>query len=308
MLGAALGLDAKQVMPFLDSLRNTGYAGDVALVVDRRLAAELSEDAHARGVELVRGRSLLPVSFLRMHRGRIWKRVWTPLQILGWGLVKAAGRLRVAGGAATTAQRLLAELICTPMEARFLRYERLLDLHPHDRILICDVRDVVFQRDPFVDLRGPGLAVSIETRRYTIGDEPLNAKWVRDTYGQDVLSRIGANPVTCVGVTYGDREGMALYLRLMRAEIVRLSARAAREGGADTAIHNYLVWTGRLADPRLLEALASPVATLNGIPERDVPLNAQGRLLNGDGSEPSVIHQYDRLPGIAPSLLRALAA
>jgi hypothetical protein len=194
------------------------------------------------------------------------------------------------------------------MEARFLRFEALLEARPYDHVLICDVRDVLFQRDPFPDLRGSGLAVSIETRRYTIEDEPLNARWVRDVYGQDVLDRIGANPVSCVGVTYGDRVGMSVYLRLMREEIVRLSSRAARQGGADTAIHNHIVWSGRLAQPRLLETLASPVATLNGISEQEISLDSEGRVLNRDGSEPSVVHQYDRLPAIAPGLVRAVTA
>jgi hypothetical protein len=306
VLGAALGLDKTQVMPFLDSLRHSGYAGDVALVVDRRLAQQLEADSRRRGVVLVRGWSLLPVSFLRLHRSPFWQRVWTPIQTMAWGLVKAAGGVRTR--ALARAQGGLAELVCTPMEARFLRYERLLAARPYDHVLICDVRDVVFQRDPFVDLRGPGLAVSLETRRYTIEGEPLNAKWVRDVYGEDVLDRIGANPVSCVGVTYGDRAGMSLYLRLMREEIVGLSARAARQGGADTAIHNHLVWSGRLDQLRLLETLDSPVATLNGISEQEVSLDSGGRLLNRDGSEPSVVHQYDRLPAIAPDLVRAVTA
>lgn len=306
VLGAALGLDGPEVRPFLDSLRNTGYAGDVALLVDRRLARELGQDARLGGVLLVRMRSLLPVTFRRLHRGRTLKRVWAPIQSLGWSLVRATGRVRASP--AVRVQRRLAELMCTPMEARFLRYERLLEAHPHDHVLVCDVRDVVFQRDPFLDLRGPGLAVSIETRRYTIAEEQLNARWVRDNYGEAVLGRIGANPVTCVGVTYGDRRGIGLYLRLMREEIVRLSARGAREGGADTAIHNYLVWTGSLGRPRLLETLASPVATLNGVPEHEVALSSEGRVRNRDGSEPSVVHQYDRIRGIASCLLRAVGA
>ncbi len=79
-------------------------------------------------------------------------------------------------------------------------------------------------------------------------------------------------------------------------------------GGADTAIHNMLVWTGRLGEPALLEPLNSPIATLNGIDATSVSLSPTGRLLNADGSEPSVLHQYDRLPALRERLLEALAS
>ncbi len=308
MLGAALGLRRSQLVPFLVSLRRAGYRGDIALVVDGRLARLLREDTVARGVTLLTARRLFPVDFLTLRTGRFWSRIWPPIQIAGWALVRLVGRLPGAGGLTARIQSWIAELICTPMEARFLRFQRYLDTHPHRRVLICDVRDVIFQRDPFIDLPVPGLAVSVEVRRYTVGSEPLNAKWIRDAYGEDLLDRIGANPVTCVGVTYGDRSGMTSYLRLMRSEILRLTAAAARRGGADTAIHNYLVWTGRLDQVQLLETLGSPVATLNGIPEEEISISAEGRILNRDGSEPSVVHQYDRLPGVAERLLPALTA
>jgi hypothetical protein len=94
----------------------------------------------------------------------------------------------------------------------------------------------------------------------------------------------------------------------MVGEILRLSARAAGNGGADTAIHNVLVWTGQLGEVQALETLGSPVATLNGIPEAEVTLSPQGHLLNADGSEPSIVHQYDRVPGLGQALLASLAA
>jgi hypothetical protein len=127
-------------------------------------------------------------------------------------------------------------------------------------------------------------------------------------YGRAVLDRIGHNPPSCVGVTYGDGQSIERYLRLMVAEILALEAPAARQGGADTAIHNYLLWTGQLGEVHLLETLASAVATLTGISAEDTNLSPAGRLLNRDGSEPSVLHQYDRLPELAPRLRRSLAS
>jgi hypothetical protein len=170
------------------------------------------------------------------------------------------------------------------------------------------VRDVVFQRDPFLDLPRHGLAVSIETDAYTVASEPHNAMWVERVYGSGMLARIGDERVSCVGVTYGDGPAMSDYLRRFNRELMGLAPAAAGVAGADTAIHNVLLRTGRLGEPCLLEPLQSPVATLNGIPEASVRLSRDGRLLNADGTQPSVLHQYDRLPGLRDSLRSSLAS
>lgn len=297
VLGAAIGLRAHQVSPFLRSLRNSGYRGDVVLVVDWALRRELRHEASTLGVRLLWTPTLLPMNFGRIHASRTLRVLWATVQAPVWRLLAALDRLPLEQGRRTRLKGTVGQLVCTPMEARFLRYWRYLRKEPHARVLLTDVRDVLFQSDPFDELPAIGLAVSIETRSYTVGTEPLNSDWVRKAYGEDVLTEIGQSPVSCVGVTYGDRRSMSAYLELMTEEILRLPAAAARDGGADTAIHNTLIWTDRLGPVHRLETLDSPVATLNGVPEEDVRLSPRGRLLNRDGSEPSVLHQYDRLPG-----------
>jgi hypothetical protein len=306
VIGAAVGLRENQVAPFLSSLRSCGYDGDVVLVVDRRLARRLRRGASEADVRLVAVRSMMPVNFHRMRTSRIRRLAWAPVQISTWTIVKAIRRLPLPEQVRQAIQVTTAGLVCTPMELRFLRYRRLLKARPYDRVLLSDVRDVIFQSDPFAALPDRGLAVGIETRSYTIASEPHNQHWIRQAYGPEMLTRIGQNPVSCVGVTYGDGASLSAYLDLMTAEILRLPAAAARRGGADTAIHNVLVWTGRLENLHLLETLASTLATLNGVSEEEVSVNARGRLANNDGSEPSILHQYDRLPGMAELLLRAL--
>jgi hypothetical protein len=122
-----------------------------------------------------------------------------------------------------------------------------------------------------------------------------------------MLERIGSSPVANVGVTYGDREAITGYLERMTTEILAMSPRRAWIGGADTAVHNMLVWTGALGEVTQLPPLQSAVATLNGIDEAELRLDGDGRLRNRDGSLPSVLHQYDRQPSIRDQLLAALA-
>jgi hypothetical protein len=308
VMGSAVGLRPDQVKPLLASLHNCGYSGDVVLFVSRRLRRQLHQDPLARGVHLVRRRSLLPLSFRQGYGSRTLWALWRPVQVLTWTIIKLIGRLPLPVHARLVVQAAIARAVCTPMEARFFHYLRFLSLQPYERVVLTDVRDVLFQRDPSPDTPAEGLAVGIETRRYTIASEPHNRMWVRDAFGPEVVAQIGASPVSCVGVTYGDIRAVSSYLDLMTREILRLSAKAARTGGADTAIHNVLLWTNQLGDVQPLETLASPLATLNGISADEVKLSSRGSLLNADGSEPCIVHQYDRVPGLAPTLLRTLAA
>ena len=308
VMGSAVGLATEQILPFLISVRNCGYRGDVALFVNRRVARGLRRQALSARVRLVPVATVVPFNFARIRQNKLAWSTWIAVHTVGWAVLRALGRLPSVFAARGRLQRLLARLICTPMEARFLHFREFLESEPYDRVLLTDVRDVLFQSDPFSQLPTAGLAVSIETRSYTIATERHNRDWMRDAYGMPVLDRIGGNPPSCVGVTYGGGEAISSYLDRMVDEILHLRGRVARQGGADTAIHNFLLWTNQLGTALLLETLGSAVATLNEVPEEDLELDPEGRLLNRDGSRPSVLHQYDRQPKVAPHLLQSLAS
>ncbi len=306
VLAAAIGYRPAQLAPFLRSVRSSGYEGSVVLFVDRPLKRALERDPLAAQVTLVPCVRWVPMRFGFVTSPRKMRLLWALPQALLWAIVRALGRLSPAGWR-IAAQVPVATILHTPMEARFFRYRRFLRAHPHDRVLICDVRDVLFQRPPFEGAPARGLGVSTETSAYTVATEKHNAEWMTRVYGREMLVRIGSSPVANVGVTYGDREAITGYLERMTTEILAMSPRRAWIGGTDTAVHNMLVWTGALGEVTQLPPLESAVATLNGIDETELQLDGDGRLLNRDGSLPSVLHQYDRQPSIRDQLLAALA-
>lgn len=308
VIGTAIGLPLKQVTPFIQSLRNAGYMGTVALFVDRRLERDLHRTPLTNGLITIRARQWLPFKLKLLDRPRAMRLLWGPIQTSLWTAIKMLRHLPLSEVSRRRLALPVALLHYTPMDARFLRYERFLGSRPYGRVLVSDVRDVIFQRDPFADLPRQGLAVSMETASYTVATEPHNAMWLARAYGPGMLDRIGDQRVSCVGVTYGDATAIATYLRLFNQELLGLAPQAAGIGGADTAIHNMLLHTGQLGEARLLEPLRSPVATLNEISEATIQLSAAGHLLNEDGSEPSVLHQYDRLPRLGERLRATLAS
>ncbi len=291
VLGAAVGYTRSQVVPFLTSLRRTGSRARVVLLVDEALARDLRSAPVIDDLELVTVPHWPPMRHRFVFRERIMARGWFPV---ARALLALARRAPLGERRRAIIRHALAARLYTPMEARFIRYLKIIERTPAERILLTDVRDVLFQADPFAEAPADGLFVSLESDAYTIASESHNADWMTRIYGEPMLRRIGHHRVANVGVTFGERPEVIHYLRLMVNEIIAMSPARAGIGGADTAAHNMLLRTGRLGATHELEPLESPVANLNGIDESLLVLGSDGRLHNRDGSAPSIVHQYDR--------------
>jgi hypothetical protein len=308
VLSAAIGYGPEQVASFLASLRRSGYRGDVVLLVEARQKAAFEALPLFAGVRVLAAPQWLPLRYPALQRPGPQRWIWHPLQAALWLCLRLLRRFPLPAALRRRWQLALGVHLYAPTEARFLHFYRFLLEYPYARVLLSDVRDVLFQTDPFralSDVRG--LAVSLEPRRYCIGTEPWNADRVREIYGAAMLARVAAQPVSCSGVTYGEGAAMREYLRLMTDEILALGRRMARRGWFDQALHNVILWTRWPGPLRLLETLASPVATLGSVPEHELRSDATGRLLNADGAVISVLHQYDRHRSLQERLLPALA-
>ncbi len=298
MIGTAVGYCEAQLVPFVRSLRQTGYEGEIILIVH---ADDFSSLARSTVMPDV---SWHPVQTLRLnlrfHRGR-YEKLWLPLQLLELWAVRAVGRLPVRGEKRRAMQRLAAGRLFHPELSRFVYYEALLLELSVDRVLLTDVRDVVFQTNPFEALGDEALAFGMETGEYSNDTEYWNRRWLRATYGEAMVKRLAGRQVSCAGVGYGSRQEILSYLGHMIDELLAFSL-AGFAQMADQAIHNALLWTGTLGSPAMLQPLASPIATLNFFTLERLDLDDRGRLLNQDGSVVSVLHQYDRIPGLLERL------
>jgi hypothetical protein len=309
VMGAAIGFNESQIAPFLISLRKAGYQGDVALLVDPACVRQFSASPIFSGVRLIKAAQWIPYRFDLIKKRPHLMKHWRRFQSVLWVLMRAVQKLPLPTALKQGLRMRIGNLVFPPSEARYFRYYRFLLSHEYTRVLITDVRDVLFQQDPFLQLPIKGLAVSMEDRRLLLADETHNSNWVRLAYGQKMLDGIGHNRISCSGVSYGDISSMRRYLQLMCEEMLGLSRYAINTGigGTDQGIHNTLLWTGRLGDCTFLETLEGPVATLCGVPESQLQMNEDGRLLNRDGSVISVVHQYDRFPSLSAALLRSIA-
>lgn len=305
VMGAAVGYGPEQVRTFLESLRRSGYDGDILLFVDRKFPAQARKLPLMNNVMLRVLPHWFPMKYKLIGRPRRFKWIARPLLWPLWALMRLAAFAPLPQRARLRLQCWLAHHAVPPTESRYLSYLDFLESHDCGRVLHSDVRDVLFQAEPFAHLPARGLAVGIEALHNTIGSERWNRSWVSMVYGEGMLERIGAKPISCSGVTAGDRASMLSYLRQMREQILKLPFRAIQQP-LDQALHNVVLWTGAVCEPHLMNTLASPLATLSGVPVERIRRDTRGRIVNADGGLAAIVHQYDRFPVLRAELPRAV--
>jgi hypothetical protein len=304
ILAAATGYRWEQLQPFVESLRRTGFSGEVLMLVGA-LAPEDARQLRAAGVRTRRVQPLLgalPNGWRRKlysHRLR-----WIHRAYPGACDALPASRAQKRRAAAWCG-RLFHHIACS----RYFYYLSYLQAHAgdYDRVMLTDVRDVLFQADPFGWKSPAQLQFFLEHREVTIGTQPGNALWVRNAYSEAELQRIAHQRVSCSGITFGSTKGMLDYLAAMTDELTRATPRIAGFDGYDQGVHNHLVWSGAFPAAELLENGRGPVLTMHGMPESEFRRNAHGDLVDDRGGVVPVLHQYDRHPALRDALLARFA-
>ena len=292
----AEGYSPEQISPFLVSLRRTGYEGTIALLMSRRTEGhrQLARQHHA---DLILLSAHVPTSVLFQRCARsathhLAARGIRAVPLFMWlpRLLDATIGRRARRGIA----RGIAVANVYPIAlARYAYYLAYLDKHAVtcDRVLLSDVRDVLFQRHPFSALgQVDKLQVFVEDRRMTLGQCTYNAEWLASGYGTDVVKELRDCHIVCSGVTLGDRKAVIAYLRAMIAELSRLRSFGP---GTDQSCHNVLIHRGRIPTVRHANE-DGPVYTMGHVPPQDLSWDAQSRLVGSAGTPYTILHQYDR--------------
>lgn len=164
-----------------------------------------------------------------------------------------------------------------------------------DRIMISDVRDVIFQRNPFSFPWSTGLNIALEDSRIPIGSCPYNAHWIRQHLGETALSDIKNKTISCSGTTVGDSAAMLDYLAKMTDNLISFEG-GERMAGYDQGVHNWLVHTGQIPVLTMHEN-SDPILTL-GYTQGEPALDREGDIRNEAGERIHIVHQYDRKPAL----------
>ena len=176
----------------------------------------------------------------------------------------------------------------------FWARQALLDptLEEYKDVMLCDSRDVLIQKDPFNEIKGQ-LTSGEEIN--TVGDCQINRAWIQKAYGEKILSQLESRKIICAGVTIGSRENILKYLDIFCAESLALARRHSTcyLPNLDQAIHNKILRLSRELNPVLTKANGH-IATVGWHKESDISIDVNRKQAVIDGSNPAIIHQYDR--------------
>ena len=192
--------------------------------------------------------------------------------------------------------------------AIYLDYLKLRAGH-YDQVMMSDVRDVVFQANPFAGIDSPKCHFYLEGAARTIGTDPTNARWVSGCFTAAEAAALAPHRISCSGITIGGTAEITAYLDRMVAKIGAMPLRIYRTigHGYDQAIHNYLVYLDPEI-PGLVEENNGHIATKALEPREFYRLDDAARIHGPDGRLYPICHQYDRFPDIRAAVEARYAA
>lgn len=191
--------------------------------------------------------------------------------------------------------------------ARFLYSIRALALFPGaGRALLTDVRDVVFQADPFAAPTDP-LCFFLEDEPNTLATngQGINLRWLGRVVGRTLAARFADRGCVCVGTVLGGRDAILAFCRqsLLLAGIPRGEVPRTFGFGVDQATCN-LIAHGGLIPGSVIQPNFRLVATVGRTAGDQLTLLPDGRVANPDGTVSAVLHQYDRHPHLLAEIVQ----
>jgi hypothetical protein len=257
VMGLAANYGVAELAPFVLSLRQSGYTGDIALLT-YGCSSETAEFLRAHRVRMVPFTSLaaMPMS---MNSARMFR-------YLDW---------------------FIELFLNSATEVEYCR------------VLLTDIRDVVFQGDPFARAPTGRVLFFLESER-TIGTCPINSDWMTRAYGASEAQELADQPVSCAGTVMGTPDGLLEYLAHMVRDIIAVPPHH-RFSGVDQAIHNHIL-ARRLIDGAVSVPNGGAVMTVPSKEPTGIRLLDDGGISNPDGSRSEVVHQYDRDYAVAAAV------
>lgn len=165
----------------------------------------------------------------------------------------------------------------------------------YNRIFLSDVRDVLFQADPFQAIADEPITFFLECNAVKIGDCEANANWIYTGFGGSALKQLADKPISCSGTVMGRQRSIMEYLLRMLIISTQLKESALGEHGIDQGCHNQLIQSGVLLGQRIAEN-GDGIFTLHHVIGREtVYVSPDGFVVDATGKPYPVVHQYDRL-------------
>ena len=298
----AEGYEVPNYILFIQTLRETGFDGDVVLAIADDPQAGVVEYLQEQPHVVVYKASLTCFDEDRVTRAprRIKNKSLDIFQMCQ--LKNVYGRNDGTALDDPRAGRVVATL----------RYEWYwiwsLHYNPDQWILLLDARDSLFQLNPFPETlprdgsKGHLYFFGENQEATRLGRSTKNANWLRNGYGEDVLKVLKDKPTLCSGSTMGNQRAIETYLRAMVNEWDETDIAMT---GSDQGFHNYLYYSHKLSNAEDIDevivweqgkGIVNNLSALRTktLQEWGIYNTTTHEVYNWDGTLSPVAHQWDR--------------
>lgn len=157
----------------------------------------------------------------------------------------------------------------------------------YDTVITAGIRDVLFQKNPEF-MPHEEVCIYRENENPPIGSCPYNSRWIRNSYGEDMLDRLSRKFIICAEIMVGTKRGM---MKLLKDMIDEAESNPRKYDLEDQGILNKMFHTGQLPYVTCMHNEYSPVYTVGYVPYVRV---RKHQILNESLEVPYIVHQYDR--------------
>ena len=256
ILGIVDNYNYFRIERFFKSLAKTQFDGHVCLFIGPGTDASVSVNLKKAGVEMILYRNEFP--YIENPHPLNLKTLPNPIHI--WNF------------------------------RHFLYYDYLLKNEgKFKNVMLSDIKDVIFQEDPFDFQINNKLYVAME--RQSIADCEWTSKWIVNGYDDSVLNDIENQIVSCAGTTLGPVDRIKAYLHDLLVEIQQLKDAYTC---ADQAAHNVLLHSGKLDPVIKVNNESGLIMTVGSLDDVQFLFDNEGYLTNSAGKRVNIIHQADR--------------
>ena len=238
ILGFAFNYNDDQLKPFLKSLLNTHFQGDLVLFANRKITIE---------------KDLYPFEIKFKYPERefyflIWlHRAFKFFSII-LGLHKVWLKINLSGAKnATTRNSRLSDWTISFLyvnyylaTCRYFFYYNFLKDNNYQKVFLTDISDVFFQGDVFEKVEKGKLSVFSENHEIPLGEERHNRGWIVEGYGEKTLEQLKKKPIYCSGTILGNNDTILAFLKDYTVHISENQLPVYMKG-LDQGIFNYLI-------------------------------------------------------------------
>lgn len=160
----------------------------------------------------------------------------------------------------------------------------------YENVMMTDIRDVIFQANPFIFLPKEGICFFLEDPIMSFKNTDINYGWSVEANGKTFTDSIFDKRVSCAGITLGNFSIILDYLQNMREN---LKNRRQLKWGIDQGIHNGYLYGKNNIQKNIFDNSNRIVGTLGA--SKTYNLNKKTEVTNNKNEIYCVVHQYDRI-------------